>query len=97
MLFKTELEKIKPGTVIKELMPDTLENDKAKIRRCTTTEEIDEQMDLLLLELKNLKKDKLENGRDISGDIEDLKIKLEVAKETKLKIMASLENGIILR
>ena len=97
MLFKTELEKIKPGTVIKELMPDNLENDKAKIRRCTTTEEIDEQMDLLLLELKNLKKDKLENGRDISGDIEDLKIKLEVAKETKLKIMASLENGIILR
>ena len=97
MLFKTEIKQIKPGTVIKELMPDNLENDKAKIKRCTTTEEIDEQMDLLLLELKNLKKDKLENGRDISGDIEDLKIKLEVAKETKLKIMASLENGIILR
>jgi hypothetical protein len=41
----------------------------------------------LLLKLRELKKDKLENKRDISGEYEDLKIKFALVKEMKEKIV----------
>jgi len=89
--FKKNIAEIKPGTITKYRQPDTLENDQALIRRCKTIEEIDYQSDLLLQRLKELKSDKLEKGRDISGDYEDLKIKLALVKETKEKILVNLQ------
>ena len=77
----------KPGTVLINNESDTLENDYAKIRRCTTMTEIDEQSAILLQKLRELKSDKFDKKRDISGDYEDLKIKLAIVKETKEKIL----------
>ena len=93
--FDKNLEKIKPGTIIKySSEPDTLENDQAKIRRCTTLAEINEQSDLLLQELRELKRDKLEKGRDISGEYDELKMKLGLVKETKEKILAKIKSNL---
>jgi hypothetical protein len=50
----------------------------------------------LLEELRELKNDKLEKGRDISGDYEELKIKLALVKETKERILINLKNGEVI-
>ena len=85
--FEKELEKIKPSTLINYYEPDTLENDSARIKRFTTIEEINHQSDLFLQQLRELKRDKLELKRDISGEFEELTIKLNLLKETKEKIL----------
>ena len=73
---------------------DALETDLAKIRRCTTIKEINEHSDLLIEKLRELKKDKIENKRDISGEYEDLKMKFALVKEMKEKIMLKLRSNL---
>ena len=66
--------------------PDTLENDEARIRACTTLEEINEQSDLLLEQLQKLKHNKTKLGYDVSYEYDQLKRKLKLVGETKEKI-----------
>jgi hypothetical protein len=49
---------------------------------------------LLLQKLDELKKDKLEKKRDISGEYEDLKIKFALVKEIKDKITQKLKSNL---
>ena len=86
--FKSELVECKPGTILTSEMfvPDTLENDAAIIRRFTKIEEINQQSDILLEHLKELKQKKL-NGYDVSHEFENLKLKLELVKERREKIL----------
>jgi len=93
--FKEEIQ-FKPGTILKYTPePNTLENDQAEIRRCTTIEEINLQSDLLLQRLNELKNDKLVNKRDISGEYDELKIKFALVKEMKEKIMQKLKSNLL--
>jgi hypothetical protein len=93
--FKEKID-FKPGTVLRYTPePSTLENDQAKIRRCTTIDEINHQSDLLLQKLNELKKDKLVNKRDISGEYDELKIKFALVKEMKEKIMLKLNSNLL--
>lgn len=75
---------------------DTLETDLAKIRRCTTIKEINDQSDLLIEKLRELKKDKIENKQDISGEYEELKMKFALVKEMKEKIMLKLRSNLFI-
>ncbi len=94
--FKEEI-KINQETVSRYTNePDTLENDQAIIRRCTTIEEINHQTELLHKKLKELKKDKLEKKRDISGEYDELKIKFALVKEVKEKIMLKLNSNLLI-
>ena len=71
--------------------PDTLENDEALIRKCTTEAEINFQSDLLLEEHNKLK-EKKEQGYDVSEKYDDFKRKLLLVKEMREKILSKAIN-----
>ena len=61
-------------------------NDLAEIKRLKTKDECDAYCDKLLEELKNLKKKKKELKFDVSQEIDELMLKLDVLEKVKQDI-----------
>ena len=93
--FKTNLVEIKPPT--KTYYDDETQEawniEEAHIRACTTLDEIDEQSDFLLEQLRALKVKKIQLGYDVSGEMDNLKRKLELVKYMKEKILKKIKNA----
>ena len=94
MAFDQDIKKVKPRTVLKSELytPDTLEREQEVIRQCTTVKEINQHSDMLMQELKDLKKKK-SGGFDVSEKYDNLKLKLALVKQMREDI---LRQGIII-
>ena len=82
---------IKPATVLRSEVFDTLLNDIALIRRLKTIDECDSYCDRLLEELKVLKKKKKELKFDVSQEMDELMQKLGVLEEVKQDLLKKNE------
>ena len=88
--FREKLD-IKPATVLRSEVFDTLLNDIALIRRLKTIDECDSYCDRLLEELKVLKKKKKELKFDVSQEMDELMQKLGVLEEVKQDLLKKNE------
>lgn len=86
--FKEISELVKVKQLETEIIQtETIQKEEAIIHRCKTLEEINNHADLLLEKLKELKRQKLENGYDVSYEYDNLKIKFELVQKMKEKII----------
>jgi hypothetical protein len=86
--FKEISELVKVKQLETEILQtETIEKEEAIIHRCKTLEEINNHADLLLEKLKELKRQKLEYGYDVSYEYDNLKIKFELVQKMKEKII----------